>query len=634
MAAVIVLDDGTTIVPYNSSRTGPQMDRAMDRGDSVGVLTDLTTTEKSSVVGAINEVKSDITNVNEDLNRHIELNKLGLEDMVISNFIVGGLDTQGQLYGAANRMRTFVYMDLQNFIIEIPDGYKAKIAYYHRKDINSTEKVFDEMTDWLTTTTNITISDNTESGIFKVIKVLAGRVDDADISEQDLKQVKIIYKKAFVGTKLTNLSENTAMLSLGGSGFSYPWDGFKTTQYIEIEGNKTYKTCGIRNGTFFSDKLQVLWSFRTSDIINNEVTSPANAKYIRFCYKDIDTTDNIITEVSKFDSDTRLPSYVTTGLGTVDMKGKTIAILGDSISTNGDVGTGDNANVPEIKIETADVGKSLSAYVTYYDVQKGLSINGHTFASSEIGTKVTFTPSSSDVGKTIGLSNNYNPNSTKVWWEHLCEATGATPIPVCWSGSSITSHEKNIDTRKCSYAWHESQINKCGIRIAGTMTRTAPDAIIIYRGTNDFSHEPYTRLTDGYFDNVNFNYPATDEVAGGYGYKEGLVLTIKKLRDAYPNAKIFLCTLNVFKRINYAHFPTNNGLNTLPQYNNVIREIADFMGCGLIEFDKDGITFENCYSQGYITDSATIPTHPSDKGHAVMGKKAISDFSSQWSNMS
>ena len=146
-------------------------------------------------------------------------------------------------------------------------------------------------------------------------------------------------------------------------------------------------------------------------------------------------------------------------------------------------------------------------------------------------------------------------------------------------------------------------------------------------------HFPYTLLTEDYFNNANWQYPENDVVTGGYGYKEGLCLTIKKLRNTYPNAKIFLCTLNVFKRINYNHFPTNNGINTLPQYNNAIREVADFMGCGIIEFDKDGITFENCYSEGYITDSSIIPTHPNDKGHRVMGLKAIADLQSQYSDM-
>ena len=76
----------------------------------------------------------------------------------------------------------------------------------------------------------------------------------------------------------------------------------------------------------------------------------------------------------------------------------------------------------------------------------------------------------------------------------------------------------------------------------------------------------------------------------------------------------------------YFEFPTRNGQYTLPQMNDTIRDIANTMGCGLIEFDKDGITFENCYPT-YISDSATIPTHPNSTGHSVMADKANSDIS-------
>ena len=141
------------------------------------------------------------------------------------------------------------------------------------------------------------------------------------------------------------------------------------------------------------------------------------------------------------------------------------------------------------------------------------------------------------------------------------------------------------------------------------------------------THYPYTVLTENYGNNVNFEYPTTDLLSNGkYGYKEGLVLLIKKLRETYKKSQIILCTMNVFKRVNCSKFPTNNGINTLPQYNNAIRDIANLMGCGVIEFDKDGITFENCYENGYITDSEKVPTHPSDKGHKIMGMKAILDL--------
>lgn len=323
--------------------------------------------------------------------------------------------------------------------------------------------------------------------------------------------------------------------------------------------------------------------------------------------------------------------------GLTALSGKTVAILGDSISTNGNYNPETNpyGNVPEIVVGEEDVGVQLSAYVTFWDVWNNtaktdstdLTIGGHQFTDAEIGTEVTFTPTAEDVGKMVGKPANYNSASIKTWWEHAAEALGFTPIAVCWSGSSITSHEANVDRLKTSYAWHEAQIRKCGIRTPGSMQRTAPDVIIVKRGGNDFSHSPYAVADMTHANAYPGKYPETDLLEDGtYGLVEGMQLTVKKLREAYPLAQIVFCTLNVLKRVIYSSYPTRNGTNTLPQYSAVIRETAQALGCHLIEFDKDGITFENCYIGGYITDSATTPTHPSNKGHAVMGERAILDL--------
>ena len=156
------------------------------------------------------------------------------------------------------------------------------------------------------------------------------------------------------------------------------------------------------------------------------------------------------------------------------------------------------------------------------------------------------------------------------------------------------------------------------------MTRLAPDMVIILRGVNDFSHTEYAKLTDGYFDNDSWTAPDTDVVTDGYGYKEGLCLTIKKLREAYPLTKIVLCTLNFFKRVNYSTFPVNNGQNTENQFNDAIREVANYMGCGLIELDKNGLNFESA-SRKYYIDQETF-THPTDIGHQVIANKVIRDL--------
>jgi hypothetical protein len=60
--------------------------------------------------------------------------------------------------------------------------------------------------------------------------------------------------------------------------------------------------------------------------------------------------------------------------------------------------------------------------------------------------------------------------------------------------------------------------------------------------------------------------------------------------------------------------------------NAAIRETADFFGCHTIDLDKCGITFENCYDSGYITDSSTMPTHPNQYGHKTLGQQAVNDM--------
>ena len=297
--------------------------------------------------------------------------------------------------------------------------------------------------------------------------------------------------------------------------------------------------------------------------------------------------------------------------------GKKISILGDSISTCVE------NNAVEFTVLSSDVGKTLQGYPTYYDI--GTTIGGKTVTSAMVGTLTSFNPTSDDVGKEIGTPLNYNdlPQS-QLWWGIIAKKTGAEILQnVSWSGSSMSSHEVSQEKYKTSNAWHDAQINKLSRRDSNGNV-IEPDIIIIYRGTNDMTHSPYTKITS--FGAGSTSIPVNDGLSdGGYGFKEAYCLTIKKIRERYPKAIVICCTLNVFKRINYSEFPTNNGVNTLPEYNNAIREVANYMGCGLIEFDKDGITFENCYPT-YISDSATIPTHPNAVGHAKMAEKAYKDI--------
>ena len=429
-------------------------------------------------------------------------------------------------------------------------------------------------------------------------------------------EIPLAFEKAYYWNIETDKAIKTYF---GGS-------NYRAANPIPVEAGQKFSIYAAQGGT----NRARIWT-ACDDALNIIATADnhPNAAYRTLYFTIPEGATRLL--ISCFGPDSDAPYATLKRIGTVydyiednPLRGKTVAIIGDSISTNGT--TGALANVPEITIEEADVGIQLSAYLTYYDVQGGLSLGGHTFTNSEIGTQVTFTPASADVGKKIGVADNYNSDSCIVWWEVAMQRLGFKPIPVCWSGASMSSHEGGTNEYKTSYAWHDAQIRKCGVRIPGSMDRIAPDVIIIYRGVNDFSHAPYAKLTADYFDGLNWAYPASDAITGGYGYLEAIALTVKKLRAAYPNAQIVLCTLNAFKRVNYSTFPVNNGTDTLPAYNDAIRRAADYFGCITLDFDKDGITFENLYTGGYVTDSSTTPTHPNDVGQRVIGNKAITDL--------
>ena len=419
--------------------------------------------------------------------------------------------------------------------------------------------------------------------------------------------------------KFWNSQNDTAVLNSFGSYQAYYPISVKPGDNCIISGH--YGSSAKQHLALVVDSnygiLMRIGTTRTTDE-THQIVVPENGAFILM------TTDN----TAWYDSCLKLVDndvQETVG-GLFDFKGSNIAIIGDSISTNGEYTSQNPAgNVPEIVIQSEDVGVSLSAYVTYYDI--GTTVGGHEIVAADVGTELTFTPVAGDVGKVVGKPLTFNLAAVKTWWEIAQDVLGFNAIPVCWSGSSITSHEGTTNTYETSYAWHPAQIRKCGIRVPGTNDRIAPDMIIVYRGVNDFSHTPYAKLTDDYFNSGSWSAQATDVITGGYGFKEGLALTVKKLREAYPKTKIVLCTLNFFKRVNYSSYPVNNGQNTENQFNNAIREVADYLGCGLIEFDKDGLTYENATDQ-YYSDTTEF-THPKNTGHKIMGQKAIRDLLNQ-----
>lgn len=461
--------------------------------------------------------------------------------------------------------------------------------------------------------------------------------------------------KEFIA-KESRLDANTQFGS-SGSGLWYPFKNAVPTvenDYIKIvcDGSASYQGIRINPPTNIPVGTKILFSFwykkdsaytppsggakvgltNTSDFVINltdewqqckkEYTFNGNWDRIQITYgtamegifylKDFSITDTSVTTVRE-----RIEA-LESNIGH-PLNGKNIAVIGDSISSGG-------LN-PYFKVLAVDVGKEIQSYVTYYDVRTsngnatGKTIGGVTLTDEMIGTMQTFIPTADDVGKSIGQGVSYYGTNT-AWGKQLADKVGAANIfNASWSGSSMISGQSS-NNKVLSHAWSDYTIGRCKGRDAEG-NDVLPDVIFIYRGTNDYSKSPIGQLKD--VDLMKY-IPETDLLEdGSYSYYVAYYLTIQKLRQAYPKAIVVCCTCNNFKRNNRDGYPINNGSYTLPQLNKAIRDIADTMGCHIVEFDKDGITFENLYSEGYVTDSSEYPTHPNAKGHAVMAERAYQD---------
>ena len=467
--------------------------------------------------------------------------------------------------------------------------------------------------------------------------LLEARVETLETEMSDL------ISEEYVDIDLTTVAtthETAKYLNTNGSPtsstsweyFGLANDGYTTINYGLYTGASTsFDHIDFWNSTSLSASARIgsVPITQASSYVTGTVEVPAGTVYITINNKrltgEVVNTPTIIgvkgekgTVLEMQDEIADIQAELEKIAGKTVKEGLRIAVIGDSISTR------ESLKTPEIVVQEEDIGVQLGGWLTIYDPLP-MTLGGVEYTTADIGKYIIFTPTAEDVGKRVGTEHIYSGNANvKVWWQYLADL-GATMINGTYCSASMSSHEKGVQRLCTAHSWHDQQIRRLGKRIPGTMQREAPDIIIMYRGCNDMTHTAYAKLTDGYFTPYNWGYPTDDVIASGYGFKEAVSIWISKLRKVYPRAQIVLATQNTFKRIVYNQFPTNNGIYSLPTFNEAVREIADFFGCKTIDFDKDGVTFENCYPT-YISDSKDIPTHPNAKGHAVMGLQAITDL--------
>lgn len=537
---------------------------------------------------------------------------------------------------------------------EIPDG----VAYIRACACNDTDPRFEIA--YLGVFTTDIIKDNIgalQSSLQEQINVISQQVNESQTKVDELQAET---------KKLSYLNTAGEIVSSPNDGFAQFAGAIATfdTDHYSVDCSQSTGYCGLRNNLLgtqirqIGKKCQISFWVKSEDEEHNFAFfyAPNTGKYLRltpewkeYVYEFNETQVATIDRIQFAFMDGGTSTFDIKGLsilidGTIwasvdelskqvdvlssrdnPLKGKKVSIIGDSISSSA------RNNAPYWLIVASDVGNQIQSYVTWADIYAdwegtiptNKTIGGVLLTREMNGTLQTFTPVAEDVGKTLGMGQVYNSSNIITWSERLCQKSGAIWLSdAAWSSARMTTgNYDDAGPIGGSTGYSDCTIGRLRKRKDDGSWDT-PDVVLIYMGTNDMTHPSYAHI-----DNIDImaGIPQNDLIDGVHQYKAAYYRCIQKVREAYPNAAIICCTLNVFKRINYAQFPTNNGVYTLPQMNDAIREIANTMGCGLIEFDKDGITFENCYPT-YISDSATTPTHPNNTGHEVMAMKALADI--------
>lgn len=209
----------------------------------------------------------------------------------------------------------------------------------------------------------------------------------------------------------------------------------------------------------------------------------------------------------------------------------------------------------------------------------------------------------------------------QTWWKRLIDQTG---MLLCVNNSVSSSCVTGaVDNGTISASSDE--------RIDGLRAKdgTVPDVILVFMGSNDYGRG--VLLGKWNCDNI----PAVlDERL----FSDSYALMLSKIKDRYPEARVLCCTLPYTSRsVTFRRSTDYNRLSvTRSEWNDMIRRIASYYGCEVIEFEHCGINADNLpfYSGDDAVDEDGVTgegpygrgLHPNARGHELLYLEALKHF--------
>lgn len=229
-----------------------------------------------------------------------------------------------------------------------------------------------------------------------------------------------------------------------------------------------------------------------------------------------------------------------------------------------------------------------------------------------VGKKISF------LGDSITTFQNWIPTGNAVyypqgdvnnvaktyWMRCLSKFNMVLATNEAWSGSRLTQTAGVRASAIAPERWGRLRTNG--------ETGEDPDIIVIHISTNDFTNGVVLGDFD-FGDTPNLN-----QVRPAWCY------LLKKLMQTYHKAEIYVCTI-LQRQKDQTYFPEkNSALNTVADFNQVIREVCDLMGVKMIDLNKCGFTPYN-FNGGQMEGGENIYSldglHPNS-----VGMDKVADF--------
>lgn len=246
---------------------------------------------------------------------------------------------------------------------------------------------------------------------------------------------------------------------------------------------------------------------------------------------------------------------------------------------------------------------SLSSKVSsdYFSALKGKKLG---IIGDSISTYEGWIPDGYDVYYRNG---GILPSVENTYWKIAINELGMVVGNCSWSGSYVSGD--STSTSNANIGTSTKRINDL------SADGINPDIVLVYMGTNDFL---FGR------DKGEFNM-SSDYVDGNIStFMNAYALLLTKIRKAYPNCKILCGTMPLQFASSPDLYINNNWTSvrtkgeSIPEWNDAIKEIAKAFGCGVVDFATCAI---NNYS-----NTLQDRCHPNIKGHKLMAERLIKDL--------